>query len=173
MADQNLASSWSMASLRLPHQSQGTKSFIVLVASGRRQTIGRYPILSLAQARLQAKRILAAKTLGKVALPSISVQDALAIFFANSEKRHKFRTARDYKRLLLRHLATLMVTELDAVTTRDIAHITDRMRIRRPKPRTRSSRSRYFSIGVFAGATWRPTLANGCQRPSLRLASGS
>ncbi len=107
---------------------KGTKSFIVLVASGRRQTIGRFPILSLAQARHQAKRILAAKTLGKVALPSISVEDALAIFFADSEKRHKFRTARDYRRLLRRHLANLMGTELEVVTTRDIAHITDRMR---------------------------------------------
>ncbi len=107
---------------------KGTKSFIVLVASGRRQTIGRFPILSLAQARHQAKRILAAKTLGKVALPSISVEDALAIFFADSERRHKFRTARDYRRLLRRHLANLMGTELEVVTTRDIAHITDRLR---------------------------------------------
>jgi integrase len=70
----------------------------------------------------------AAKTLGKVALPSISVEDALAIFFADSEKRHKFRRARDYRRLLRRHLAALMGTELEGVTTRDIAHITDRMR---------------------------------------------
>ena len=88
---------------------KGTKSFIVLVASGRRQTIGRYPPLSLAEARLEAKRILADKTLGKVELPSISVPGALTAFFANSEKRHKSRTARDYKRLLLRHLATLTV----------------------------------------------------------------
>ena len=76
----------SLANFGCRISPKGTKSFIVLVASGRRQSIGRYPILSLAQARLQAKRILAAKTLGKVALPSISVQDALAIFFADSGK---------------------------------------------------------------------------------------
>ncbi|MDE3176598.1 MAG: DUF4102 domain-containing protein, partial [Pseudomonadota bacterium] len=46
--------------------AKGTKSFIVLVASGRRQMIGRYPTLSLAEARAAAKRALAEKTLGKV-----------------------------------------------------------------------------------------------------------
>ena len=38
--------------------AKGTKSFIVLLASGRRHTIGRYPILSLAEARAAAKRAL-------------------------------------------------------------------------------------------------------------------
>jgi integrase len=107
---------------------KGTKSFIVLIASGRRQTIGRYPVISLAEARQEAKRILAEKTLGKVELPSISVANALAAFFDDSGKRHKSRTARDYKRLLLRHLATLTKVGLDDVTTRDIAHITDSIR---------------------------------------------
>jgi integrase len=107
---------------------KGTKSFIVLVASGIRRTIGRYPVISLAEARQEAKRILAEKTLGKVALPSISVANALAGFLDESQKRLKSRTAHDYRRLLLRHLATLTKVALDDVTTRDIAHITDSIR---------------------------------------------
>jgi integrase len=107
---------------------KGTKSFVVLVASGTRRTIGRYPVISLADARAEAKRILAEKTLGKETLPSITVADALETFFADSENRHKFRTARDYRRLLLKHLATLRNAELEDVRTRDIAHITDRLR---------------------------------------------
>lgn len=43
-----------------------SKTFIVLVESGRRKKLGRYPLLTLAQAREQAKRILAEKQLGKV-----------------------------------------------------------------------------------------------------------
>jgi len=107
---------------------KGTKSFVVLIASGRRRTIGRYPVISLAEARLEAKRILAAKTLGKETLPPISVADVLTIFLADSEKRHKSRTARDYKRLLLKHLHSLSKAELGKISTRDVAHITDKLR---------------------------------------------
>ena len=107
---------------------KGTKSFVVLVASGTRRTIGRYPVISLADARAEAKRILAEKTLGKQTLPSMFVADALETFFADSDRRHKFRTARDYRRLLLKHLATLSDADLGDVRTRDIAHITDHLR---------------------------------------------
>ncbi len=43
----------------------GSKTFIVLIGSGRRQTIGRYPDISLSEARTAAKRILAERTLGR------------------------------------------------------------------------------------------------------------
>jgi hypothetical protein len=43
----------------------GTKSFIVLLGSGRRKAIGRYPTIKLADARAKAKRILAERTLGR------------------------------------------------------------------------------------------------------------
>ena len=43
----------------------GAKSFVVLTGSGRRRTIGRYLIISLSEARTEAKRILAEITLGK------------------------------------------------------------------------------------------------------------
>ncbi|MGZ3321857.1 MAG: Arm DNA-binding domain-containing protein, partial [Xanthobacteraceae bacterium] len=42
----------------------GAKSFIILVASGRREVIGRYPTISLADARAEGKRRLAEYALG-------------------------------------------------------------------------------------------------------------
>ena len=39
----------------------GTKAFIVLLGSGRRHTIGRNPIISLAEARASAQQMLAEK----------------------------------------------------------------------------------------------------------------
>ena len=45
----------------------GSKTFIVMIGSGKRFTIGRYPAVSLAEARTEAKRILAEKQLGKTA----------------------------------------------------------------------------------------------------------
>jgi hypothetical protein len=42
-----------------------SKTFVVLVESGRRHSLGRYPLISLADARVEARRILAEKTLGK------------------------------------------------------------------------------------------------------------
>ena len=112
--------------LRINHG--GAKSFIVLIASGRRKTIGRYPLISLAEARTEAKRILAEKTLGRDTPPSITVDDALVLFLADAEKRTKTRTTRDYTRLLRRHLAKLFRSSLADVSTRDVAHIQDRLR---------------------------------------------
>jgi len=38
---------------------KGTKTFIVLIGSGRRRKIGRYPIITLQEARREAQAILA------------------------------------------------------------------------------------------------------------------
>ena len=50
----------------------GTKSFVVLLGSGRRHAIGRYPTISLAEARMKAKQILAERTLGRFQQKSIT-----------------------------------------------------------------------------------------------------
>ena len=105
----------------------GAKSFIVLVASGKRRTIGRYPAISLAAARTEAKRILAEKTLAGDSPPAISVEDALTVFLADAETRNKQRTVRDYTRLLRRHLATFLRRDVGDIGTRDVAHIIDKL----------------------------------------------
>jgi hypothetical protein len=58
----------------------GTKSFIVLLGSGRRKAIGRYPTIKLADARAKAKRILAERTLGRYQTSSIRWQTGVEKF---------------------------------------------------------------------------------------------
>src|SRR6202050_4123352 len=75
----------------------GTRSFFVQHGADRQFiTIGRYPIISLADAREQAKHILAERTLGKHRPQSIAWDDALPIFLAACEKKNRPRTVRDY-----------------------------------------------------------------------------
>ena len=105
----------------------GAKSFIVLLGSGRRKTIGRYPIISLAEARAEAKRVLAEKTLGKDMPPTIVLCEALDLFLADAQRRNRPRTVNDYTRLLRRHLDKLSKVSLDDVATRNVVHILDRL----------------------------------------------
>ena len=68
---------------------KGTKSFIVLLGKGRRHTIGRYPILSLAEARAAAKRALAEKTLGKIRPNTSGYLTAVEEFLSFGAQRAK------------------------------------------------------------------------------------
>ncbi|MGC1860054.1 MAG: site-specific integrase [Methylocystis sp.] len=105
----------------------GTKTFVLVYGEARtRQTLGRYPIISLADARTEAKRILAQLTLGTHTTPTITFAEGLATFLANTEKRNKPRTAKDYRRLLHRHfLPTLGKKKLGDITPHDITRIID------------------------------------------------
>lgn len=82
----------------------GTKSFVVMHGKDRSlTTIGRYPVLSLSEARSEAKRLLAEVTLGKRRPKSISPTDAVARFLEACATKNKPRTVSDYTRLLNRH----------------------------------------------------------------------
>ncbi|HEY1710730.1 MAG TPA: tyrosine-type recombinase/integrase, partial [Rhizomicrobium sp.] len=81
----------------------GTKTFMVLIESGRRQSLGHYPHLSLAVARAEAKRVLAEKTLGKIRPAHMAFDDAKAEYLKECKTRVKPRTLGDYTRLLNRH----------------------------------------------------------------------
>ncbi len=81
----------------------GARTFIVLIGSGRRQALGRYPTISLADARTEAKRILAEKTLGKVRPTHVAFDDAKDQFLAECGRKNKPRTVSDYTRHLRRH----------------------------------------------------------------------
>jgi integrase len=77
------------------------RTFIVLVASGRRQTIGRYGIITLQEARHAAKRLKAEATLGRIRPTHTAYADAVARFL--DEKKHlKPKTHYEYRRLLHR-----------------------------------------------------------------------
>lgn len=81
------------------------KSFIVLVGSGRRHTIGTYPLLSLSDARTEARHMLAEKMLGKVRPKHIAFEEARDDFLNDREPRLRPLTYRLYKRHLTIHYA--------------------------------------------------------------------
>ena len=106
----------------------GTKSFIVLLGSGQRHTIGRYPILSLSDARAEAKRLLAERTLGRARPASITFAEALPLFLSAQYHGKKERSRKETERLLNRHfLAKLRQERLANVTTQKVAQILDRL----------------------------------------------
>jgi integrase len=80
----------------------GTKTFVLNIHKARK-SLGRYGIISLADARAEAKRILAQKTLGQTRPASITFPAAFEVFIAEKEKSRRARTIRDYKRLIPLH----------------------------------------------------------------------
>jgi hypothetical protein len=80
----------------------GSKTFILNIHNSRR-AIGRFPILSLSDARSEARRLLAEKTLGKTRPQSVSFQAALQMFLEEKSKARRPRTVADLKSRLNRH----------------------------------------------------------------------
>jgi integrase len=79
----------------------GSKSFVLMYGQDRRLiTIGRYPIITLSQAREEAKRLLAEITLGKVRPHSITYANAKELYLAEKRKNRRATTVSGYNRLL-------------------------------------------------------------------------
>ncbi len=86
----------------------GTKTFVVVCGKDRRRlSLGRYPDLSLSEARNLAKRAQADIALDELTpaqtLPVVSFETAREKFLADTEARTKTRTIDEYRRLLYRH----------------------------------------------------------------------
>jgi integrase len=79
-----------------------SKTFIVMIGKGRRHKVGRYPLTSLADARADAKRILAEKTLGKVKPKFTAFADARDEYLKDCEARVRPSTYIGYKSRLMR-----------------------------------------------------------------------
>ena len=79
----------------------GSKTFVVKLHNVRR-AIGRYPLISLSEARTEARRLMAEKTLGKVRLQSITFAHGRSLFLADKERTAKASTLAEYTRLLNR-----------------------------------------------------------------------
>ncbi len=95
--------------LRISHG--GAKTFIVMLASGRRHTIGRFGEVSLADARAAARRLRAQKTLGRILPQSTSVAEARKQYLDSLDVRPA--TYAYYERCLNRLTGT--VQAVDAV----------------------------------------------------------
>ena len=82
----------------------GSKTFVLTYGKERKRvTIGRYPVVSLAQARDLAKKHLAEITLG-IRHATISVKSLAERFLAEKAQTLRPRTYGDYKRLLNAHM---------------------------------------------------------------------
>jgi integrase len=101
-----------------------SKTFIVMHGPARkRQTIGRYPILRLHEAREKARLFLGGSNR---ASPAIAFSDAVAEYLRSISTRP--RTAYEYERVLKRHFSpTLGHRPIDELVSRDILAITDRL----------------------------------------------
>ncbi|MEY9633411.1 hypothetical protein ABIF66_001640 [Bradyrhizobium japonicum] len=86
--------------IRLPCLAGRAKTFILKTYNSRR-AIGRWPLISLAAARREAKRILAEKTLGRIQPQSITVAKARELFLKDPVGRSK---SPGYGHLKLPHL---------------------------------------------------------------------
>jgi len=79
----------------------GTKSFVLTHGKLRkRETIGRVGVLTLQDARAEAKRRLAEYTLGKTVPRPVAWNTAVTTYLEEVRKRLKPRTYADYKRFL-------------------------------------------------------------------------
>lgn len=92
----------TLASFACRVSQGGAKTFILKTYNSRR-AIGRWPLISLAAARREAKRILAEKTLGRIQPQSITVAKARELFLKEKEKARRARTVQDLKDRLDRH----------------------------------------------------------------------
>jgi len=97
----------------------GTKSFVLVHGKSReRITIGRYPVISLADARTAARRILAEETLGQHRAKAVRFEDAFDLYVANHCKQHlRLSTAKETERLLRRLMPKLRHEKLHEIET--------------------------------------------------------
>ncbi|QXX74782.1 integrase arm-type DNA-binding domain-containing protein [Methylovirgula sp. HY1] len=122
--EQGQLTSWdSRSPLGVRVSAAGTKTYIVMTGSGRRRTIGSTTILTLAEARAEAKRILAEKTLGIGAQQiDVKFETAATVFLEENYRGRKPRTASEAKRLITTHfMPAFRAKPLAQITDRDIA----------------------------------------------------
>jgi hypothetical protein len=105
----------------------GTKAFVLVHGRSReRTTIGRYPVISLSDARTEAKRILAERTLGYGRAPSVPFEEALDLYIVNHLKPNTRRsTAYEIERLLRRMLPKVRHDKLDELETHRLMKIVE------------------------------------------------
>ena len=145
----------------------GAKSFVVMFGKSRKlKTLGRYPDLTLADARKKAKLVQAVEEPQTPGLPSVTFSDARDRFIEDTKARTKTRTVDEYERLLKRHFP--FEKELTAVSRKDIAeHIT--------KLRNVPSIEQHAFVAIRTMLNWcvRHGLITASPVPSLRFSSAS
>lgn len=123
---------------------KGTKTFIALVGSGQRHKIGRYPLISLTDARTEAKKVLAQKTLGSYEKPhTILWETAVDRYLAACTDKNRPRTVADYTKHLARF--PFKGRRLTAVKKRDVAAELEKIEARSMRAHLLTSVKAFFS----------------------------
>jgi integrase len=107
----------------------GVRAFVLVHGPNRtRTTLGRYPVITLQQARAKAKSVLAERTLGKFQKATVKFDAALDLYIQNHLEKLKPKTTYDTKRLLNKHFRPKLQHERLADVSRGaIAAITNRL----------------------------------------------
>ena len=106
----------------------GTKTFTLVYGTPRRRiTLGRYPIITLAQARDKARQLLAHRTLHGDVPPTLTFEEALTLFLkVHCAQHNRPATAKETERLLKRHfLSELRHRPIKDIATSELLRITD------------------------------------------------
>jgi len=102
----------------------GSKTFILMIGSGKRRTLGRFGIVTLSKAREEARRILAEKTLG-ITVPVVKLgvlfDVAVPTFIEDHYKTLKPRTKHEANRLLTTKFSLLNTKLLSEITDGDVS----------------------------------------------------
>jgi integrase len=104
----------------------GAKTFILVVGKERKFiTIGRYPALSLVEARREAHRLIGEREPGKHRPVPLKMSDALDRFFTEKEAQCRPATLRLYRGIFNRDYKHLHGKPLDQIAAEDITRVTD------------------------------------------------
>lgn len=148
---QKLYSDDSLPGFAVRVSQGGTKTFLAVVGKERRfVTIGRYPVVTLAQARERARTILAEHQLGIVHKPAPTFRQVLTEYLDRRENEVRGSTlqADAYLFKLCEHLAG---QRLEDISPRDIAAIIDRANAPSTKRGAYIRLSGLFSYAVRQG----------------------
>lgn len=105
-----------------------TKTFVLLVGRERKiHSIGRYPALSLKNARTAALRLLADRDTTKHQKPRTRFLEAVDAFMTEKRAQTRHETLRQYDRTLSIYLKAIHHKFIEDVTTADITNVTDRL----------------------------------------------
>jgi integrase len=101
-----------------------SKTFLIVRDGGHRIRIGRYPVMSLHEARKEAKRLLSLAELPRAV--SVTVSQAVATFLESRQQQNRSNTKQETERLLTRHLLPTLGDRLLAdVATEHVIPILD------------------------------------------------
>jgi len=104
----------------------GSKSFVLTYGDRReRVTIGRFPLITLADARIEAKRMLAELTLGKMRPKRITFSAALDQFITTRKQKNRPKTALETEKLLRNYFKKLHDKNLEELAAHHVTDVTD------------------------------------------------